>query len=108
MIHDQINQHQRARTVKGAAEIYRMGRLRKQYQVRINPNLLIKFGLTFDEVMRAVEENNRNVGGGSVREGTQSVLVHGVGRTTNVEQIKGIVIRAKDGNPICSLETLPM
>ena len=53
--------------------------------MRIDPNLLIKYGLTFDEVVQAVETNNRNVGGGNVSEGTRSVLVQGVGRTTNVE-----------------------
>jgi cobalt-zinc-cadmium resistance protein CzcA len=53
------------RTVKGAAEINSWGGYEKQYQVRIDPNLLIKYNLTFDEVVRAVEENNRNVGAGN-------------------------------------------
>jgi cobalt-zinc-cadmium resistance protein CzcA len=98
-IHDWVIKP-KMRTVKGVAEINSWGGYEKQYQVRIDPNLLIKFGLTFDLVVRAVEDNNRNVGAGNVREGTQSVLVHGLGRTTNVEQIKGIVITAKDGVPI--------
>jgi cobalt-zinc-cadmium resistance protein CzcA len=97
-IHDWIIKP-KMRTVKGAAEINSWGGYEKQYQVRIDPNLLIKFGLTFDEVVWAVEENNRNVGGGNVREGTQSVLVQGLGRTVNIEAIKGIVIKAKDGMP---------
>src|SRR5580692_905530 len=59
------------RTVRGTAEINSWGGYEKQYQVRIDPNRLVKHGLTFDEVVRAVEENNRNVGGGSIREGTQ-------------------------------------
>jgi cobalt-zinc-cadmium resistance protein CzcA len=88
------------RTVKGAAEINTWGGYEKQYQVRIDPNRLIKYGLTFDEVVRAVEDNNRNVGGGNIREGTQSLLVQGLGRTANVDQIKGIVIKAKDGVPV--------
>lgn len=87
------------RTVKGTAEINSWGGYEKQYQVRIDPNLLIKHGLTFAEVIRAVQENNRNVGAGNVREGTRSVLVQGLGRTTNIEQIKNIVIKAKDGVP---------
>src|SRR6476659_5252526 len=62
------------RTVKGAAEINSWGGYEKQYQVRIDPNRLIKHSLTFDEVVRAVQDNNRNVGAGTVREGTQSVL----------------------------------
>src|SRR5206468_3727880 len=61
------------RTVKGVAEINGWGGYERQYQVRISPQLLIKHGLTFDEVVRAVEENNQNVGGGMVREGTQAV-----------------------------------
>ncbi len=51
-------------------------------------------------MVQAVRDNNRNVGAGNVREGTQSVLVQGIGRTTNAEQIKNIVITARDGVPI--------
>ncbi len=98
-IHDWIIKP-KMRTVSGTAEINSWGGYEKQYQVRINPNLLIKHDLTFDEVVRAVQENNRNVGAGNVREGTRSVLVQGVGRTVNVEQIAGIVVTAKDGVPI--------
>ena len=93
-IHDWIVKP-KMRSVKGAAEINSWGGYEKQYQVRIDPTLLIKYGLTFDEVVRAVEENNQNVGGGMVREGTQAVLVQGVGRTTNIEQIKDIVVTAE-------------
>lgn len=98
-IHDWIIKP-KMRTVKGAAEINSWGGYEKQYQVRIDPNLLIKYNLTFDEVVKAVEENNRNVGAGNIREGTRSVLVQGLGRTTNVEQIRGIVIAARHGVPI--------
>src|SRR5207244_1836516 len=72
-IHDWVIKP-KMRTVKGAAEINSWGGYEKQYQVRIDPNLLIKYRLTFDEVVTAVEENNRNVGGGNVLEGSQSVL----------------------------------
>jgi cobalt-zinc-cadmium resistance protein CzcA len=98
-IHDWVIKP-KMRTVKGAAEINSWGGYEKQYQVRIDPNLLIKYNLTFDEVVKAVEENNRNVGAGNIREGTRSVLVQGLGRTTNAEQIKGIVIAARHGVPI--------
>src|SRR5262245_35366770 len=43
--------------VPGVAEINSWGGYEKQYQVRIDPNKLIKFNLTFDDVMRAVQEN---------------------------------------------------
>src|SRR3954453_14993844 len=98
-IHDWIIRP-KMRTVKGAAEVNTWGGYEKQYQVRVDPNLLIKYGLTFDDVVRAAQENNRNVGAGTVRAGTQSVLVQGLGRTTNIDQIKGIVIKATGGVPI--------
>jgi len=95
-IHDWVLKP-KLRTVKGVAEINSWGGYEKQYQIRISPTLLIKFGLTFDEVLRAIEDNNRNVGGGNIREGTQSVIVLGIARTVGVEQIKRIVIKAQDG-----------
>src|SRR3954447_23411415 len=98
-IHDWVIKP-KMRTVKGTAEINSWGGYQKQYQVRINPDLLIKYGLTFEEVVRAVEENNRNVGAGNIREGTRSMLVQGLGRTTNAEQVKGIVITSRHGVPI--------
>lgn len=98
-IHDWIIKP-KMRSLDGVAEINSWGGYEKQYQVRINPDLLIKYNLTFDEVVRAVEENNRNVGAGSIREGTRSVLVQGLGRTTNIEQIKRIVVAARHGVPV--------
>ncbi len=88
------------RTVKGAAEINSWGGHEKQYQIRIDPNKLERHKITFDEVSEAVQKNNRNVGGGNIRRQSQMLLVQGLGRTVNVEEIKGIVITAKDGVPI--------
>jgi cobalt-zinc-cadmium resistance protein CzcA len=89
------------RTVKGAAEINSWGGYEKQYQVRLDPDKLIKHGLTFEEVVRKVkDESNYNVGGGSIRQKSQSFLVHGQGRAAGVQEIKGIVLAAKDGTPV--------
>jgi cobalt-zinc-cadmium resistance protein CzcA len=98
-IHDWVVKP-KLRTVRGAAEINSWGGYEKQYQVRIDPPRLIKYGLTFEEVVEAVQKNNKNVGGGNIRQASQMLLVHGVGRTVNVDQIKGIVVAAKDGVPI--------
>lgn len=88
------------RTVPGTAEINSWGGYEKQYQVRIHPDRLIRHGLTFEEVVEAVQRNNLNVGGGSISHETGMLLVQGLGRTTNVEQIRQIVITAKGGVPI--------
>jgi cobalt-zinc-cadmium resistance protein CzcA len=88
------------RSVRGVAEVNSWGGYEKQFQVRIDPDRLIKHGLTFDEVVEAVSANNRNVGGGTIVEEKRLQLVHGVGRTVNIEEIGNIVITATDGVPI--------
>src|SRR5262249_52901154 len=45
-------------------------------------------------------KNNRNVGGGSIRRNSQMLLVHGLGRVANAEQISNIVVTARDGVPV--------
>ena len=88
------------RTVSGTAEINSWGGFEKQYQVRIDPQRLIKYELTFEQVVTALSKNNRNTGGGNISIGSQMQLVHGLGRTVNIDQIRNIVVTAKDGVPI--------
>jgi cobalt-zinc-cadmium resistance protein CzcA len=98
-IHDWIIKP-KLRTVPGTAEVNSWGGYEKQYQVRADPLRLIEHGVTFDEVMQALRRNNQNVGGGTIRDGARAVLVQGLGRTTDVEQIEAIVVTARDGVPI--------
>jgi cobalt-zinc-cadmium resistance protein CzcA len=88
------------RTVPGTAEINSWGGLKKQYQVRIDPQRLRRHDLTFEQVLEALGNSNLNVGGGTIREGGDAVLVHGVGRTATVAEIEGVVIVAREGIPL--------
>uniref|UniRef100_A0A7C2P2U8 Efflux RND transporter permease subunit n=1 Tax=Schlesneria paludicola TaxID=360056 RepID=A0A7C2P2U8_9PLAN len=88
------------RTVRGTAEINSWGGYEKQYQIRIHPDKLIKHKLTFAEIIDAVQKNNFNVGGGNITQQSGMLLVQGLGRTTNIDQIRQIVVTAKDGVPI--------
>lgn len=88
------------RSVRGVAEVNSWGGYEKQYQVRLDPELLIKYGLTFEQVSEAIKVNNENVGGGTVTDGSEMLLVHGVGRTVSIEQIEEVIVTAKDGVPV--------
>ena len=88
------------RTVPGTAEINSWGGYEKQFQVLIDPAGLVSRGLTFLEVVEALQQNNRNVGGGNVDRMGEMLLVQGLGRTTDIPQIENIVIKAIDGVPI--------
>ena len=98
-IHDWVVKPQ-LRSVRGVAEVNSWGGYEKQYQVRLDPDRLIKHGLMFDQVAEAVRQNNQNVGGGTITDRSQMLLVHGVGRTVNIEQIENVVVRSRDGVPI--------
>ncbi len=98
-LHDWVVKPQ-LRSVPGVAEVNSWGGYEKQFQVRIDPQRLIRHQLTFDEVVDALKANNRNVGGGNISDTGRMLLVHGQGRTVNVPQIKNIVVTARDGVPI--------
>jgi cobalt-zinc-cadmium resistance protein CzcA len=88
------------RSVPGTAEVNAWGGLNKQYQIRVDPTLLRKYDLSFDQVVDAIPRNNFNVGGGSIDRSGDAVLVYGVGRTVDIEQIGRIVIASSNGVPI--------
>jgi cobalt-zinc-cadmium resistance protein CzcA len=98
-VHDWIVRPQ-MRQVKGVAEVNSWGGYERQYQVRIDPARLVKYGLTFDRVTAAIRENNQNVGGGVIDQGSGTLLVHGIGRTSTLDQIRAIQIAASEGVPI--------
>jgi len=88
------------RRVKGVAEVNTWGGYERQFQARIDPAKLAKYGLTFDQVVKAMEENNQNVGGGVIDQNSAMLLVQGLGRATSLDQLGKIQIAAKNGVPI--------
>lgn len=88
------------RAVPGVAEVNSWGGFEKIYEVQIDPDRLIKHNLSFSEVTEALEANNANVGGGNLARGGGTLLVHGLGRVSSVEQIADIPVAARDGVPI--------
>jgi cobalt-zinc-cadmium resistance protein CzcA len=88
------------RKVPGVAEVNTWGGFEKQYHVVVDTDHLIKYRLTFEELVQALQANNQNVGGGQIVRSGESLLVHGVGLTTNVEEIASILIASHEGTPV--------
>jgi cobalt-zinc-cadmium resistance protein CzcA len=88
------------RKVPGVAEINSWGGLERQYHVIVAPESLIKYGLTLGEVSEALQANNANVGGGQVVTAGQTLLVHGIGRVTSLEEVGAIVLSSHSGVPV--------
>jgi cobalt-zinc-cadmium resistance protein CzcA len=88
------------RKVAGVAEINSWGGLEKQFHVIVDPDLLVKHSLSIGDVTTALEFNNHNVGGGQIIRAGESLLVHGVGRVTTLDEIGNIVLAASAGVPV--------
>lgn len=88
------------RTAPGVDDVTSWGGLEMQYQVQIDPQRLIKYGLGFKDVMEALDSNNRQVGGQYIDRGKEQYLVRGLGRVSNVEDIANIVIATREATPI--------
>lgn len=90
----------RLRSLRGVAEVNTWGGERRQYQVNLIPERLVKFGLTWDEVTQALRDNNVNAAGGNLDQAGEVHLVRGIGRVSSAEEIGMIVIRTIDGVPV--------
>ncbi len=66
-------------TVPGVADVNSWGGYEKQFRYGSTPTDYFKHGVTFSQVVEALERNNQNVGGGGIRQNTQFLLVHGAG-----------------------------
>jgi cobalt-zinc-cadmium resistance protein CzcA len=88
------------RSVPGVAEINSWGGLEQQFQVRVDPVMLIKHGVTFKQIQDALQASNFNVGGGTLRVSGEGISITGVGFTADVEALGSIVVDAKKGTPV--------
>ena len=88
------------RTAPGVDDIVSWGGHQKQYQVQIDPRQLIKYGLSFKQVMERLTANNKQVGGQSINLGSEQYLVRGLGLVSNTKDIAGIVVAERNGAPI--------
>ncbi len=88
------------RTAPGVDDVSSWGGQEKQYQVLINPQKLIKYGLSFKTVMETLAANNRQVGGQYLDIGQEQYLVRGLGLVSNVRDIGNVVLATREGTPI--------
>lgn len=86
--------------VKDVAGVDAIGGYVKQYHVQPDPMKLVSYGLTFGDVIDALEKNNVSTGAGYIEHKGESYLVRATGRIESVEQIEAIVVGTRNGVPI--------
>ncbi|QDT96363.1 efflux RND transporter permease subunit [Gimesia aquarii] len=92
---------QRLLTIPGVSQVFTMGGGRKQFQVLINPEALVKYGITLHDVRQACEQSNENATGGYLDEqGPNEFLVRALGRIQTLKDLEKVVIATRKGRPI--------
>ena len=88
------------RAVPGVADIVSFGGEVKTFEVSVNPNQLISYGVTTLELYDAIARSNFNVGGDVITKSSQAYVVRGIGLINDVKEIENIVVKNINGTPI--------
>ena len=88
------------KTVPGVAGIEAIGGFVKQYHVQPDPQTLASFGLTFQDVREALEQNNLSSGAGYIEHNGESYTVRAAGRLSRLEELAEIVVGERQGTPL--------
>jgi cobalt-zinc-cadmium resistance protein CzcA len=88
------------KAVPNVVDISSFGGPTREYQVRIDPNKLISYGLTLVQVEQQLTNNNANAGGSFIESGLQQLNIREVGLVRNVRDIENTVILTKAGTPL--------
>ncbi|MDA1229399.1 MAG: efflux RND transporter permease subunit, partial [Planctomycetota bacterium] len=92
---------QRLLTIPGVAQVFTMGGGRKQFQILVDPEKLLRFGVSLQQVKDAVVESNENATGGYLdQQGPNELLVRALGRVQTIEDIEQIVVTIREGRPV--------
>ena len=86
--------------VAGVSEVASFGGFQKQYQVSINPNKLIYFGISFMDVANALKANNRDVGGSIFEMNRMGYMIRGLGYIEDIQDIEEISVGSNKSIPI--------
>lgn len=92
---------QRLLTVPGVSQVFTMGGGRKQFQVLVDPDALLQYGVTLQQVKQAVVDSNQNATGGYLdQQGPNELLVRALGRIQSLEDLQKVVVTVRDGRPV--------
>src|ERR1700688_24772 len=86
--------------VPNVVDVASFGGPTREYQVRVNPDKLISYGLSLAQVEQQLTNNNTNAGGSFIEAGLQQVNIREVGLVRNVRDIENTVITTKTGTPL--------
>ena len=88
------------KAVPDIVDVASFGGPTREYQVRVDPNKLVAYGLSLAQVEQQLTNNNVNAGGSFIQEGLQQINVRSVGLVDRAQDIERTVIMTKNGTPL--------
>jgi cobalt-zinc-cadmium resistance protein CzcA len=86
--------------VNGVVDVSSFGGPTKEYQIRLDPQRLVAYGLSISQVEQQIANNNTNGGGSFIEQGAQQINVQSLGLYRNVQDIENTVVKTSNGAPI--------
>lgn len=90
----------RLRTVAGVAEVNSLGGEVKVFEVVANQEALMAYGLSIKDLQTALENNNRNAGGGRINRNNEVLLIRTEGQLTGLQDIRSITVASRNSIPV--------
>ena len=88
------------KSVPNVVDVVSFGGMTREYQVRVDPNKLVSYGLSIGQMEQQLANNNVNAGGSFVEAGLQQVNVRAVGLYSEVKDIEQTILTAKNGTAL--------
>ena len=88
------------KTVPDVIDVSSFGGLTREYQVQVDPNKLIAYGLSVSQLEQALSNNNSNAGGSFIQSGAQQINIREVGLVRNIHDIECTVLKSQNGTPV--------
>src|SRR4029077_450284 len=88
------------KSVPNIVDVASFGGPTREYQVRVDPDKLVSYGLSLAQVERQLTNNNVNAGGSFIEAGLQQINIREVGLVRNVQDIENTVITTKSGTAL--------
>jgi len=86
--------------VNGVVDVSSFGGPTKEYQIKLDPEKLVSYGLSISQVEQQIANNNTNGGGSFIEQGAQQINVQSVGLFTSVQDIENTVVKTQNGAAI--------
>jgi hypothetical protein len=90
------------KSVPNVVDVSSFGGITKEYQVAIDPNKLVEYGLSIGDVEQQLTNNNVNAGGSFIQQGLQQINVRSIGLFDNVQDIGKTVLKTQTERPFGS------